>query len=245
MNASVTKTTSGILVLLEDGAIDRRRKAQLNHMLNRAKAACVQCTFCTQLCPRHMLGHPLQPHRIMRKMAMNMPHQDNNETTKDHWILPELLEDKDIRQAAICSECGVCEVYACPMGLQPRVVNSLIKGELAQAGIRYSREGDTWEADANRPYRKVPTKRIAARAGVGAYYHIDGHTYKEETASKVVLPLKMNIGVPAEPVISDGAHVEKGQLIAACPEGKLGANLHASISGTAHLTGNPITITEV
>lgn len=95
---------------------------------------------------------------------MNMPHQDNNETTKDHWILPELLEDKDIRQAAICSECGVCEVYACPMGLQPRVVNSLIKGELAQAGIRYSREGDTWEADANRPYRKVPTKRIAARA---------------------------------------------------------------------------------
>ena len=118
-------------------------------------------------------------------------------------------------------------------------------GELAQAGSRYSREGDTWEADANRPYRKVPTKRIAARAGVGAYYHIDGHTYKEETASKVVLPLKMNIGVPAEPVISDGAHVEKGQLIAACPEGKLGANLHASISGTAHLTGNAITITEV
>lgn len=55
----------------------------------------------------------------------------------------------------------------------------------------------------------------------------------------------MNIGVPAEPVISDGAHVEKGQLIAACPEGKLGANLHASISGTAHLTGNAITITEV
>ena len=229
MNASVTKTTSGILVLPEDGAIDRRRKTQLNHMLNRAKAACIQCTFCTQLCPRHMLGHPLQPHRIMRKMAMNMPHQDNNETTKDHWILPELLEDKDIRQAAICSECGVCEVYACPMGLQPRVVNSLIKGELAQAG----------------PYRKVPTKRIAARAGVGAYYHIDGHTYKEETASKVVLPLKMNIGVPAEPVISDGVHVEKGQLIAACPEGKLGANLHASISGTAHLTGNAITITEV
>ena len=245
MNASVTKTTSGILVLPEDGAIDRRRKTQLNHMLNRAKSACIQCTFCTQLCPRHMLGHPLQPHRIMRKMAMNMPHQDNHEMTKDHWILPELLEDKDIRQAAICSECGVCEVYACPMGLQPRVVNSLIKGELAQAGIRYSREGDTWKADANRPYRKVPTKRIAARAGVGAYYHIDGHIYKEETASKVVLPLKMNIGVPAEPVISDGAHVEKGQLIAVCPEGKLGANLHASISGTAHLTGNAITITEV
>lgn len=232
MKTVVTKTTSGILVLPEDGVIDRRRKTELHHMLNRARAACIQCTFCTQLCPRHMMGHPLQPHRIMRKMAVCTD-------------ISQILDDKDIRQAAICSECGVCEVYACPMGLQPRVVNGLIKGELAKAGIRYNREGDSWEADMNRPHRKVPTQRIAARAGVGAYYKIEGHTYKEETAKKVVLPLKMHIGVPSEPVIADGAHVQKGQLIAVCPEGKLGANLHASISGIAHVTEQSITITEV
>lgn len=232
MAASVTKTTSGILVLPEDGAVDRRRKTEIRHMLNRAKAACIQCTFCTQLCPRHMLGHPLQPHRIMRKMAACTD-------------ISQILDDKDIRQAAICSECGVCEVYACPMGLQPRLINAIIKGELAQAGIRYNREDDGWEADINRPYRKVPTQRIAARAGVGAYYKIDGHVYVEGTAKRVTLPLKMNIGVPAEPVIASGTYVEKGQLIAACPEGKLGANLHASISGTACITEQSITITEV
>lgn len=232
MEASVTKTTSGILVLPEDGAIDRRRKTDLQHMLNRAKSSCIQCSFCTQMCPRHMMGHPLQPHRIMRKMAACTD-------------ITEILDDKDIRQAAICSECGVCEVYACPMGLQPRVVNGLLKGELAKAGIRYEREGDSWEADVNRPHRKVPTKRVAARAGVGAYYAVEGHVYIEETASEVKLPLKMNIGVPAQPVIMDGEHVRKGQLIAACPEGKLGANLHASIAGIAHVAEQSITITEV
>lgn len=232
MERTVTKTTSGILVLPEDGAVDRRRKTEIRHMLNRARSACIQCTFCTQLCPRYLLGHPLQPHRIMRKMAACTD-------------ISQILDDRDIRQAAICSECGVCEIYACPMGLQPRVINALLKGELAQAGIRYSREGDNWEADPNRQYRKAPTHRVAVRAGVGAYYKIEGHTYLEGTAKKVMLPLKMNIGVPARPIIASGAHVEKGQLIAVCPEGKLGANLHASIAGTAHITEQSITITGV
>jgi Na+-translocating ferredoxin:NAD+ oxidoreductase RnfC subunit len=232
MQASVTKTTSGILVLPEDGAIDRRRQTEIRHMLNRARSACIQCTFCTQMCPRHMLGHPLQPHRIMRKMA----------TCTD---VTEVLDDTDIRQAAICSECGVCEVYACPMGLQPRVINGMLKGELAKAGIRYQRQSDCYEANENRSYRKVPTKRIAARAGVGDYYHIENHVYKEDTAKMVTLPLKMHIGVPAVPVVQDGDRVAAGQLIAACPEGKMGANLHASISGIARITEQSIIITEV
>lgn len=232
MESHVTKTTSGILVLPEDGAVDRRRKTEIRHMLNRARSACIQCSFCTQMCPRHMLGHPLQPHRIMRKMAVCTD-------------ISQVLDDYDIRQAAICSECGVCEVYACPMGLQPRVMNALLKGELANAGIRYQRDADTYEANANRPYRRVPTKRIAARAGVSAYYHIENHVYVEDTPKRVTLPLKMHIGVPSEPVVADGTHVKKGQLIAVCPEGKLGANLHASIEGVARVTETAITIAEV
>ena len=229
MKASVTKTTSGILVLPEDCVIDLRRQTRIRHMLNRAKSACIQCTFCTQLCPRHMLGHPLQPHRIMRKMA----------GAED---MAELLDDYDIRQAAICSECGVCEVYACPMGLQPRKVNSLLKGELAKAGIRYEKEDRAYMASEDREYRKPPTGRIAARAGVGAYYHIEGHIYKEDVPGSVILPLKMHIGAPCVPVIQDGAQVTAGQLIAACPEGAMGTNLHASISGTAHVGPDAIRI---
>ena len=116
-----------------------------------------------------MLGHPLQPHRIMRKMAMCTD-------------VKEMLDDPDIRQAAICSECGVCEVYACPMGLQPRVMNAMLKGELARAGIRYQREQTAWTVNPNRACRKIPTQRAAARAGVLDYYKIYHHMYVEETA---------------------------------------------------------------
>ncbi len=49
---------------------------------------------------------------------------------------------------------------------------------------------------------------------------------------KVELPLLQNVGAAAQPVVTPGARVEKGDLIAEIPEGKLGANLHASISGT-------------
>ncbi len=229
MRESVKKTTSGILVLPEDCAIDLHRKTQIRHTLNRARAACIQCSYCTQLCPRHLLGHPLQPHRIMRKMAMCTD-------------MSEILEDEDIRQAAICCECGICEVYACPMGLQPRKVNALLKGELARAGIRYERQGDVFTPDANREERKVPTARIAARVGVADYYHLEGHVFTEAGADQVTLPLKMHIGAPAVPVVSEGAQVQKGQLIAACPEGAMGACLHASISGRVHLTETSIII---
>lgn len=228
--ACVTKTTSGIIVLKDTSAIAMRHNIDVVHMLNRAKSACIQCSYCTQMCPRHMLGHPLMPHKIMRKMAMS----DDMQT---------LLEDRDIRQAAICSECGICEVYACPMGLNPRKINALLKGELAKAGIRYERQEDTYQADISREYRKAPTKRTASRAGVLAYYDISNHQFLENVPKQVSIPLKMNIGAPSQPVVEDGDTVHTGQLIAKCPDGALGANIHASIDGIVKIADNSVIIT--
>ena len=132
--AVVTKTTSGILILPEDGSIARKTQISLQHMLNRARSACIQCSYCTQMCPRHLIGHPLQPHKIMRKLAMS------GDVTK-------ILNDRDVQNAAICCECGICEEYACPMGLQPKRVNQVLKGALREAGIRYTRETDVYKAD--------------------------------------------------------------------------------------------------
>ena len=41
----------------------------------------------------------------------------------------------------------------------------------------------------------------------------------------------MHIGAPSEPVVKTGDRVTEGQLIARIPEGAMGANIHASISG--------------
>ena len=229
MDSPVTKTTSGILVLKESSAVIRNSDMDMRHMLNRAKSACIQCSFCTSLCPRHLLGHPLKPHMIMRKMSA----VGDSEA---------LFEDPDIRQASICCECGICEVYACPMGLNPRRINSMLKAELARAGIRYERDQAEYRADPGREYRKCPTKRVAARAGVLPYYEISSFAWKEFVPDTVEIPLKMHIGTASVPIVENGACVQKDQRIAVCPEGKTGADIHASIGGTVALTEHSVRI---
>lgn len=225
--AVVTKTTSAILVLPPEGPHAVREALSVEKMLNRARSACIQCSYCTQLCPRFLLGHPLQPHRIMRRMAMAP--------------LEELLTDADVQMAQLCCECGVCELYACPMGLAPRRINALIKGALAKEGIR-GRFEPAGETHPDRELRKVPTRRAAARAGVGAFLALEPEGLVTYTPQRVEIPLKMHIGAPAVPVVAAGDLVAAGALIARCPENALGACVHAPFSGTVTAVGERIVI---
>ena len=224
LDAFVTKTTSGILVLPNDGGIACASRISVAHMKSRAKSACIQCSQCTDLCPRNLLGHPIEPHKIMRKLAM----------AKD---FESLLDDPDILQASLCCECGICEMYACPMQLQPRRVNAMLKAELAKRGIRYPKGEGQKEMSRQRDSRKIPAKRVAARAGVLPWYAGCGtDKLLQFEGERVTLALRQSVGVPAQPVVKDGERVTGGQLIARCPEGKLGANLHASISGIVRVS---------
>lgn len=216
--AAVTKTTSGIIVLGEDHYLSVLSKTPVGRMKRLASAACIQCSYCTQLCPRNLLGHPLEPHKIMRRFAAG-------------GDIPSLLDDPVVRQAAICCQCGVCEQYACPMGLTPRRINALIRDEMRKAGIPYERREALWEADPERRNRKLPTKRAAARSGVLDYYDFEIDTLAEAAPSTVRISLRQNMGAPAQPVVQEGDRVREGQLIARCPEGKLGADIHAGIGG--------------
>lgn len=228
--AVVTKTTSGILVLPADGYHARLSQVDLRRMLRQARSVCIQCASCTQLCPRHMLGHPLQPHRIMRKMAMGGP-------------VRELLNDPDIRNAQLCCECGVCETYACPMGLHPRKINSMLKGELAAAGIRYQGESDrVWQPSPYREERKAPSEKVASRAGVGKYYDYEIRELLTGEPDRVEIPVKMHIGKPSVPVVGVGDRVKAGDLIARPEEGALGAAVHASIDGRVAAVGERVVI---
>jgi Na+-translocating ferredoxin:NAD+ oxidoreductase RnfC subunit len=66
----VTKTTSGIIILPDQPVIARALLDPVK-VLNRMRSACIQCRYCTDMCPRYLLGPPLEPHKIMRKMALN------------------------------------------------------------------------------------------------------------------------------------------------------------------------------
>lgn len=224
----VTKTTSGLVVLPGDSYLAGVGKISLQHMVNRARSACIQCSYCTQMCPRYLLGHPLEPHKIMRKLS-----------SKED--ITALLDEEDIRQAAICCECGICELYACPMELQPRRVNMILKEELRKAGISYQKGELGLTPRTDWAYRKIPAGRAAGRVGVGSYGGQLLDRLVEHTPRELRLPLKQHIGAPAQPVVTVGQRVQAGELIARCPQG-LGANLHTGVAGVVRWVQDSIII---
>lgn len=228
----VTKTTSGIVLLPKENLLERKQITAVERMANRARMSCIRCSQCTELCPRHLLGHPIEPHKIMRSLALT-------------GSLGKLsVDDPVIKMSLICCQCGVCELVACPMELQPRSLFREAKKIAGAAGIRYTKGEGQREVHPVRSWRQPSTKRVAARAGVEKYQNYRIENFVELQAGQVKLALNMQIGAPCIPVVQTGDIVEAGQLIARCPEGKLGANLHASIGGTVTCMDGAILITE-
>ena len=213
----VTKTTSALIVKENSGYLNKLKYQSVKRMLQEAKVACVQCTICTDLCPRHMIGHDIFPHRVMRYFSG----ADINEIEYNYMV----------KSSQICCECGVCEVIACPMGISPRQVNIHVKNALEKQGIRYENHQESYTPDPMREYRGVFPRNIIIKMGLTPYENIKLTTMKKVEVDQVLIPLKMHIGVPSVPTVKAGDNVKKGDLIADIPPDTLGAKIHASISG--------------
>ncbi|HHT62221.1 MAG: 4Fe-4S dicluster domain-containing protein [Bacillota bacterium] len=221
----ITKTTKGLIVLSEDHPMMQKRNIPLSHIIKQAKAACIQCVRCTDMCPRHMLGHSLSPHKVMRSL---------NYLDGDQEVM---------KMAFSCTECGACE-YACNMMLlSPRRVNALLKQELSKKGIKASPPAKREVAVPTREFMKIPVKRLIPALGLTPYNVAAPLMMDVDyTPKKVTIPLKQHIGAPAQPVVEVGQRVERGTLIGDIPEGAMGARVHASISGTVREIGMNIVI---
>lgn len=212
IDSPVTKTTKGLIVLNESHPLIKKKIKSESQALRQSRAACLQCRMCTDMCPRYLLGHNMQPHLTMRKSKYS-------------------YDIAGIEIAALCSECGVCEMYACPAGLSPKLINVYYKKQLAKNGIRYSPQTTSYSALSVRDYRKVPVSRLISRLGLSDY-DVEAPLVSDEYKPKTVrIPLKQHAGAPAIPVVSVGQDVEEGQLIGEVPEGSLGARVHSSIRG--------------
>lgn len=208
----ITKTNGAIIVIPNEHYLVNRDKISIEHIINRAKSACIQCSYCTDFCPRYLIGHPIKPHKIMRAVALSK------------------YEDS-IKAAQLCCECGVCELYACPMGLSPRQVNIYLKNELREKGFKYKNTESEFQGREEREYRKIPTRRLMARVDVNKYSGQTLDDTRELCVSTVIIPLRQHIGKSASSLVNVGDIVEKGQLIGTVDRDELGANVHASISG--------------
>lgn len=209
----ITKTTNAIIILPSNHKIVTRMNINAELERKRAASSCCQCRTCTDLCPRHMLGHPIEPHRIMRAVA-------NHEVTDLSIFV----------NSAYCSSCGLCEKFSCPQGLSPRTVIGEFKSGLRAAGIRPERIDSPDSVVADRELRKAPVKRLKQRLDLYKYDVPAPFHDIVRDADKVKIPLSQHIGAPAKAVVNKGDIVKTCDLIAQAGDG-LSVNIHASIDG--------------
>lgn len=211
-NTVITKTTNAIIILPKEHQVVRRMHKNLSIEKKRAASSCCQCRTCTEMCPRHALGHPIEPHRVMRALA--------NQDTSDLTVYTN---------TAYCSSCGLCENYACPQGLSPRSVIAEFKNGLRAAGIRADNP-EMHEVIPDRELKKVPVKRLKAKLGLYSYDIPAPFIDTTPTTKYVRIQMSQHIGAPAKPFVKAGEQVKKGQKIADAAEG-LSVAIHCSIDG--------------
>jgi len=209
----ITKTTKAIILLDQNSSLIENKTKGNEQVLKQSKIACIQCQKCTDLCPPDLLGHNVKPHLVMRIA---------------NYGLSDFL---GMKTALGCSECGACELYACPNGLSPRKVNIMIKKELIAAGISIDKGGEQKSISEMIEYRKIPVKRLIERLGLKEYDRCAPLKSFAYNVKKVVIPLKQHIGTLAKPVVEKEMMVDEGMLIGEIENGKMGACIHASISG--------------
>jgi Na+-translocating ferredoxin:NAD+ oxidoreductase RnfC subunit len=208
----VTKITGGIIVLpkLHSLIVKKTRKTETD--LNLTKAICCQCSMCTDMCPRYILGKSTEPHKVMRGLA--------NEDASALGTISSVVS---------CCDCQLCSLYACPMDLDPGKITNMVKQSLLKLGAKTDK-AVPHEVDPLRESKKVPTKRLIARLELNDYNVDAPLNHNIFTTKNAKIMLKQHIGAAASSLVKTGDMVTKGTLIASCGE-KLGANVHSSING--------------
>ena len=224
LDLPVTKTTAGFIVLPAEHTLVQRKSQPEKSMHRIGKSACDQCSYCTELCPRYVLGYDVQPHKVMRSLGFTA-------TGEAIWN----------QYAALCCACGLCTLYACPESLFPKEACDKSKRDMKEQGVKWT--GKT-EVEPHPMYegRRTPLKMLMKRLGITEYDHESEFDATVATPQRVEIPLTQHIGAPATATVQVGDTVARGQCIGDIPEGTLGARVHASIDGIVRSVGNAILI---
>lgn len=210
--AVITKTTKSLLILpcnipaVESKFLDGAKS------IARAETACCQCTRCTDMCPRYLLGYPLEPHKMVRTAKSAAE------------VMPEM-----VISATLCCGCGLCETLACCQGISPKAVINEYKSLLAKNKMRYVGKDEVSPAP-EREYRMVPSDRWASVLGVAKFDKLPKFIGEHTDFDRVEIYLRQHIGAPSVITVNDGDYVQRGDKIADSAEG-LSLPQYASISG--------------
>jgi Na+-translocating ferredoxin:NAD+ oxidoreductase RnfC subunit len=209
----VTKTTAGLIILPREHTLVTRTERPMEAKARIGKSACDQCSYCTEFCPRYLLGYEVQPHKVMRSLGFTL-------TGSQNWN----------QWAELCCGCGLCTLYACPEDLFPKEACDQGKADRRAAGLKFTQEHPA-KAHPMKEYRRVPQSQLRMRLRIDEYDVEAPFEKVDLRPSTVRIRMRQHAGKPAVPTVAAGARVKKGQLIGAVDESQLGAGVHASISG--------------
>lgn len=228
LNDVVTKTTSALIILPEDHLLVTKYKtiSSPKQVHRIGKSACDQCTLCTELCPRYLLGHPIQPHLAMRSLVFSGVPEDSNGADT---------------HALYCCECNLCSFISCPEGLYPGSVCGTAKQKLNAKGIKHTGTISN-KAHPLADYRRTPSKKLKRMLSLNQFTDEGPLVAFDYQPSTLRIKLHQHIGAPAIPIVKTKSRVKAGEKIATMGD-KLGSELHAPSSGlVTEVTDTHITI---
>jgi len=215
-NDVVTKTTKGLLIFPKTHSVVQRKLRDVSVSLNRATAACCNCTMCSDLCPRHLLGYDLNVHKTVRAASHG-----------------EVSDAEAFLQTSLCCGCGVCSVIACQQMLDPQSIAMNIKGSLAKHGLKRTENKAPQKVHDMRSARLVPSSVLIDKLGIRKYVKTSvERDYRKFSPKTVYIQLSQHVGKIASPCVKVGDRVDAGQIVAATEKDALGTTMHASIAGT-------------
>jgi Na+-translocating ferredoxin:NAD+ oxidoreductase RnfC subunit len=213
LETPITKTSTGVVVLPREHHTIQRKLKPAKVQAKIGKSACDQCRYCTEYCPRFLLGYDVQPHAVMRTLAFTS-------TGAEYWN----------QLASLCCSCGLCTLYACPEELYPKEACDDSKAEMRKANLKWTGKMEV-KPHAMREGRRVPIKSLMRKMHILQYDH-PAHLEKISFQPKrAVLLLKQNAGSPNISLVKAGDRVSAGQQIGEIPEKAMGAIIHAPFAG--------------
>lgn len=213
VNDVVKKTTAGIIILPIDHYLINRTNRNIQSKNRIGKSACDQCSYCTEFCPRYLLGYDVQPHKVMRSLAFT-------QSGSNYWN----------QYADLCCSCGLCSLYACPEDLYPREACDQSKAEMRKNNFKYEQIKEL-KVHPIKEGRRVPLKQLMKRLDISKYDAKTPFREINKEISEVKILLKQHAGNSSTPIVNKFDKVTEGQLIAEVEPDKLGARIHSSIDG--------------
>jgi Na+-translocating ferredoxin:NAD+ oxidoreductase RnfC subunit len=213
LDTPITKTSTGVVVLPRHHHIIERKLKSAKAQAKIGKSACDQCRYCTEYCPRFLLGYDVQPHAVMRSLAFTS-------SGEEYWN----------QFASLCCSCGLCTLFACPEELYPKEACDESKSEMRKANLKWTGKMEV-EPHAMREGRRVPIKSLMRRMHIEQYDVQAPLETMDFQPKRILVALKQNAGAANVPLVKVGERVSAGQQIGQTPGKALGAVIHAPFAG--------------